>query len=66
VQTGAEGMVRARGRALDRLAPSGEVMVEGERWRAKAADGPIEPGEEIEVLAEEKLTLLVRRVQETP
>jgi len=67
VQTGAEGMVRTKGRALDRLAPSGEVMVEGERWRAKAVDGVIEPGEEIEVVAEEKLTLLVQKVpNQTP
>ena len=85
VQTGVEGMIRERGRALERLAPAGEVMVAGERWRAKAVgktevtallietgstdreewaragDGVIEAGEEVEVVAADRLTLLVRK-----
>ena len=36
-------------------------MVEGELWRACAMEGEIEAGEDIEVVAEEHLTLLVRR-----
>ena len=38
VQTGVEGMIRERGRVVERLAPLGAVMVEGERWRAKALE----------------------------
>jgi len=61
VQTGEEGMLRRRGRALSPLEPGGEVFVEGERWRARALTGSIGVGEEIEVVSEEGLTLLVRR-----
>jgi membrane-bound serine protease (ClpP class) len=61
VQTGREGMIRQRGRVLKALAPAGEVFVEGERWRARATEGEIREGEEIEVVGQEGLMLLVRR-----
>jgi len=61
VNTGEEGLQKARGRALGALAPLGEVLVEGERWRARAAAGKIEEGEEIEVVGQDGLTLLVKR-----
>ena len=61
VQTGREGMIRERGHALEDLRPLGEVMVEGERWRARAVDGEIAKGDEIEVVNEEGLTLFVRK-----
>jgi len=66
VQTGVEGLLRQRGRALSKLNPKGEVFVEGERWRALSADaGEIGEGEEIEVVGEEGLTLIVRRAGQT-
>ena len=61
VQTGREGMIRGHGHALEDLKPLGEVMVEGERWRARAVEGEIAKGEEIEVVNEEDLTLFVRK-----
>jgi len=61
VATGSEGMMHQRGRALGALTPTGEVFVEGERWRARAAEGEIREGEEIEVVGKDGLTLLVRR-----
>jgi membrane-bound ClpP family serine protease len=36
------------------------VRVAGERWRARA-DAPLEPGETVEVVGIEGLTLVVRR-----
>ncbi len=36
-------------------------MVEGELWRAHAVEGVIEAGEDVEVVAEDHLTLLVRK-----
>jgi membrane-bound serine protease (ClpP class) len=64
VQTGGEGLLHRRGRALSKLAPTGEVFVEGERWRARVAEaGEIGEGEEVEVVAEEGLTLIVRRAE---
>ena len=35
-QTGAEGLVAQRGQAESDLAPEGWVLVQGERWRARA------------------------------
>jgi membrane-bound serine protease (ClpP class) len=64
VQTGLEGMVGQRGRALSALTPTGEVFVEGERWRARSADGNIPEGEPVVVLGQDGLTLLVRRQDE--
>jgi membrane-bound serine protease (ClpP class) len=63
VQTGEEGMLHARGHALSRLGPRGTVLVEGERWRARAAEGEIGEGEEIEVVAHDGFTLVVRKRQ---
>ncbi len=61
VGTGGEGLRQARGRALGLLAPVGEVLVEGERWRARAESGSIAADEEIEVVGRDGLTLLVRK-----
>jgi membrane-bound serine protease (ClpP class) len=67
VQTGVEAMRQAHGRALDSLRPAGEVLVEGERWRARALEGEsIAAGDEIEVVGEEGLTLFVRARRATP
>jgi membrane-bound serine protease (ClpP class) len=66
VQTGEEGMLRERGRALTALNPFGTVLVEGERWRARAAQGEgrlpgeIAEGDEIEVVGREGFVLIVR------
>lgn len=62
VQTGEEGMMRQRGRALSALTPAGQVLVGGERWKARAAEAAeIGEGDEVEVVGEEGLTLIVRR-----
>ncbi len=58
--TGREGLVGAMGRVVSRLAPEGTVRVQGETWKASAADGPYEPGAEIEVTAVQGLQLEVR------
>jgi membrane-bound serine protease (ClpP class) len=39
VQTGAEGLIGARGRVLADCHPDGEVWVEGARWRAHCDAG---------------------------
>jgi membrane-bound serine protease (ClpP class) len=66
VQTGEEGMLGERGRALSALSPAGAVLVEGERWRARAVGGEIAEGEEIEVVGQDGLMLMVRRRQSSP
>lgn len=65
VETGEQGMLNARGRALSALGPRGTVLVEGERWRARAVEGEIAEGEEIEVMGQDGFTLLVRQRQQS-
>jgi membrane-bound serine protease (ClpP class) len=59
VSTGAPGMIGARGRALGRLDPDGQVEVRGEIWKAEA-ETPVEASNEIVVTDVRQLTLRVR------
>ncbi len=63
VETGEQGMAKARGRALTKLAPNGSVFVEGERWRARSLEGELQEGEQVEVVGQDGLTLMVRRLE---
>lgn len=58
-QTGAEGMIGARGIVTETIRNSGWVRVHGELWQA-AADELIEKGERVEVVAVEGLLLRVK------
>ena len=48
--------------AVDRLAPSGYVRVNGELWRARAPSGDLPSGTGVIVRAAEGFTLIVERV----
>jgi membrane-bound serine protease (ClpP class) len=61
--TGQEGMVGGLGQARTRLNPGGMVFVQGELWEATAVDGPIEPGEQVEILALNGFCLEVKKVR---
>jgi len=58
--TGREGLVGERGVVRRRIDPEGQVMVHGELWRARA-DEVFDPGESVEVVGVEGLTLEVKR-----
>ncbi|MFC1945642.1 NfeD family protein [Chloroflexota bacterium] len=60
--TGVEAMVGLTGTVAQALEPKGVVQLEGEYWRARAAEGSIEEGETVEVLVVEGLTIVVRKV----
>jgi membrane-bound ClpP family serine protease len=55
-------MVGGKGRAVSRLAPEGQVVVSGELWNARAAEGVIENNTEVLVVAQDGLKLIVREV----
>ena len=57
--TGAAGMVGGTGVARSALDPTGDVLVQGELWRAVAEDGPIAIGETVRITAIDGLTLKV-------
>ena len=54
-------MVGSRGRVSSPLAPEGLVRIRGELWGATSAEGNINTGEDVEVVAEDGLKLMVRR-----
>ena len=58
--TGAEGLPGQRGQAATDLDPEGWVIVQGERWRARAEDR-VSHGEAVEVLSVDGLELQVRK-----
>jgi len=62
--TGAEGLVGAKGKAASAISSEreGNIFVAGEQWRARSQEESISPGEKVEVVAVEGLTLVVRRV----
>jgi membrane protein implicated in regulation of membrane protease activity len=59
VVTGAEGLVGRRAVVAERCDPQGTVRVGGEIWRARC-DEPAGPGQAVEVVSVEGLTLHVR------
>jgi membrane-bound serine protease (ClpP class) len=59
-QTGVEGFVGQHGQAESEMAPEGWVLVQGERWKARAAER-VAAGEPVVVEAVEGLLLRVRK-----
>ena len=64
---GPEGMISQRAIVIVACAPDGYVRLQGERWRARSADGlPLPVGQPVEVLQLDGLMLVVRPVREEP
>jgi len=59
--TGKEGLLGKIALAQTELDPTGTVLVEGERWTARAEGGRIEPGEEAVITKVEGLRLWVTK-----
>lgn len=62
VVTGIEGLIGAKGEALDTLDPVGTVRVQGETWNAESVQGNISKGENIRVQAMKNLKLYVEKI----
>ncbi len=54
--TGAVGMVGHVGVVKKALDPEGQVLVDGELWRAVTRDGPVPAGENVEIVSVDGLT----------
>ena len=61
--TGREGMIGLQVKAVEPLTPSGAIMVNGERWKAKSIDNNIDIDDDVEIVGIAGLTLKVRRLQ---
>lgn len=64
VVTGTASLIGRTGTATAWTGPSGEVLVQGERWRGRAV-APLHAGQTIRVIGRDGLTLLVAPQQET-
>jgi membrane-bound serine protease (ClpP class) len=62
---GVEGLLGEIGEARSALAPRGKIFVHGEYWNAEA-DGEIAPGERVEVVSVNGMTLRVKRAASSP
>ncbi|MGB9758465.1 MAG: NfeD family protein [Thermoproteota archaeon] len=61
-KVGSELILNSTGIVVRKLAPFGEVNVQGEIWRAKTEDGSIvEEGKKVKVVARQGLILIVRK-----
>lgn len=58
---GPSGLVGQRGTVRERLAPEGQVLIQGEIWRAVAEGEPVEPGADVRVVSVDGLTLRVAK-----
>ena len=63
VQTGVENLVGAIGEVTERLAPSGQIRVLGELWRARSSS-ELPRGSRVRVVALNGLTVEVEAVDE--
>jgi membrane-bound serine protease (ClpP class) len=64
--TGASAMVGRLGVARTALQPEGQVLIDGELWRAVSPDAAVGAGEAVQVTAIDGLTLEVRRSAQRP
>ncbi len=62
---GVEGLLGEVGEARSVLAPRGKIFVHGEYWNAEA-DGEVAPGERVEVVSVDGMTLKVKRAASNP
>src|SRR5262245_3368791 len=61
LMTGAAGMVGHTGVVRTAIDPEGQVLVDGELWRAVTPDGPVPAGESVQIVSVDGLTLTVTR-----
>jgi membrane-bound ClpP family serine protease len=55
-------MIGSRGKVASLLAPQGLVRIKGELWGATSTEGNVNKGEEVEVMGQDGLKLVVRKV----
>ncbi|HSR35190.1 MAG TPA: nodulation protein NfeD [Anaerolineae bacterium] len=61
--TGREGLVGQQAQARTSLNPEGTVFIMGELWKATVVDGPVEAGEQVEIVAADGFHLQVKKAR---
>jgi len=55
-------MIGSKGKVASSLVPEGLVRIRGELWGASSVEGNLDKGEQVEVVGEDGLKLVVRKV----
>ena len=58
-------MIGSKGKVASSIAPSGFVRIRGELWEATSIEGNLDKGDEVEVVGEDGLKLVVRKVKKS-
>jgi len=61
--SGAEALIGQVAEVRQRLAPQGQVFIEGALWQAVSEQGELGVGELVQIVAVHKLRLVVRRLE---
>ena len=61
--SGTEALIGQVAEVRQRLAPEGQVFIEGALWQAVSEQGELGPGELVQIVAVRKLRLVVRRLE---
>jgi membrane-bound serine protease (ClpP class) len=62
--TGLNDMTGCTGKVVKSLTPAGTVRIKGELWDARSEKGSLEEGEGVEVVKQEGLKLVVRKIKD--
>jgi membrane-bound ClpP family serine protease len=65
VPVGLPSMVGTKGKVVSSLTPEGLVRIKSELWVATSAGGDIEKGDDVEVVGEDGLKLVVRKLRDS-
>jgi membrane-bound ClpP family serine protease len=66
VPAGLPSMVGTKGRVVSALTPEGLVRIKSELWVATSTKGDIDKDDEVEVVGEDGLKLVVRKIGDNP
>ena len=61
---GLSSMIGSRGKAVNPLAPRGQIIIKGELWGAKSVDSNIDTGEKVVVVGQDGLKLIVSKAND--
>ena len=62
IVVGLPTMIGSKGKVASSIAPEGLVKIRGELWGATSVEGNVDKGREVEVVGEDGLKLVVRKI----
>lgn len=63
-RTGSKVLIGKRGKVVEELTPKGKIKTQGIFWKARSIEGKLKPGQFVEIVDTDNLTLLVKKAKE--